>query len=222
MCPRQEGRAASLRPADGGQARFGGGGTCAPRLHRLTQGWRCRAAQPCQAPPARRGQGRHARRRGAGLRLCAHCPDRGADMPLRGPRGALALGHGRIDQGQNDCAARGLRSVLVVLDRALSLALQGLVLLYRYLISPVLPHSCRYAPSCSLFALEALRTHGALGGGWLALRRLSTCHPWGGSGFDPVPPPGAARANQQTARCVHAAQHRDPSSDASEPIGRPL
>ncbi|HEY2009776.1 MAG TPA: membrane protein insertion efficiency factor YidD [Rhizomicrobium sp.] len=62
---------------------------------------------------------------------------------------------------------------------------------YRALISPLLPHVCRFTPSCSVYALEALRLHGPVKGLWLALRRLSRCHPitWlgGSSGFDPVP-----------------------------------
>ena len=66
----------------------------------------------------------------------------------------------------------------------LILAVQG----YRYLISPVLGPRCRFAPSCSDYAIEALRCHGALHGGWLALQRIARCHPWGGSGYDPVPP----------------------------------
>ncbi|MDX6749689.1 membrane protein insertion efficiency factor YidD [Geminicoccaceae bacterium 1502E] len=59
---------------------------------------------------------------------------------------------------------------------------------YRWLISPVIGPACRYVPSCSEYALEALAEHGALRGSWLALRRLARCHPWGGSGLDPVPP----------------------------------
>ena len=59
---------------------------------------------------------------------------------------------------------------------------------YRWLISPWLPANCRYAPTCSTFALEAIDTHGVLRGGWLAAKRLARCHPWGGSGYDPVPP----------------------------------
>ena len=60
--------------------------------------------------------------------------------------------------------------------------------LYQMFISPLLPPSCRFTPSCSQYAIEALRIHGPLRGSWLALRRLLRCHPWGGSGYDPVPP----------------------------------
>jgi putative membrane protein insertion efficiency factor len=67
--------------------------------------------------------------------------------------------------------------------------LRGLVRAYQLLISPVLPPSCRYLPSCSDYAAEALQQHGAVRGTWLALRRLARCHPWGGSGYDPVPAP---------------------------------
>lgn len=53
--------------------------------------------------------------------------------------------------------------------------------------SRVLPPSCRYAPSCSEYAIDALRKYGAVKGSWLATKRLMRCHPWGGSGYDPVP-----------------------------------
>jgi putative membrane protein insertion efficiency factor len=66
--------------------------------------------------------------------------------------------------------------------------LRGLVRLYQLVLSPVLPPSCRYLPSCSDYAIEALASHGTLTGLWLALRRIAGCHPWGGSGYDPVPP----------------------------------
>lgn len=53
--------------------------------------------------------------------------------------------------------------------------------------SLILPPSCRYSPSCSAYAIEALRRYGAAKGGWLAVKRISRCHPWGGHGYDPVP-----------------------------------
>lgn len=58
---------------------------------------------------------------------------------------------------------------------------------YRYFISPLLAPSCRFHPSCSAYAEEALQRHGALRGGWLATRRLCRCGPWSDGGFDPVP-----------------------------------
>ncbi len=74
----------------------------------------------------------------------------------------------------------------------LSLLLRALIRGYQLLISPLLPASCRYLPSCSAYAAEALELHGPAKGGWLAVRRILRCHPWGGSGFDPVPRPDAS------------------------------
>ena len=69
--------------------------------------------------------------------------------------------------------------------------LQFIVLLpvyfYRYSISPLIQPRCRYTPTCSEYTIEAVKKHGILKGGWLAIKRISSCHPWGGSGFDPVP-----------------------------------
>jgi putative membrane protein insertion efficiency factor len=71
--------------------------------------------------------------------------------------------------------------------------------LYQLLISPLLGPRCRFYPSCSAYAVEALQRHGAVRGSWLALRRLGRCHPWNPGGPDPVPParPGAALTSHQ-------------------------
>jgi putative membrane protein insertion efficiency factor len=61
------------------------------------------------------------------------------------------------------------------------------VYFYRYCISPWTPASCRYIPTCSEYALLAVKKYGPLKGGWLAIKRIFRCHPWGGHGFDPVP-----------------------------------
>ena len=74
-----------------------------------------------------------------------------------------------------------------VFRRLCALPFIVLVRFYQLCISPFTPPSCRFTPTCSQYALEALRKYGPLKGGWLALRRLARCHPWGGSGYDPVP-----------------------------------
>jgi putative membrane protein insertion efficiency factor len=66
--------------------------------------------------------------------------------------------------------------------------LMALITGYRRFISPLLGARCRFAPSCSAYALEAVREHGALRGAWLAVRRVGRCHPFNPGGFDPVPP----------------------------------
>jgi putative membrane protein insertion efficiency factor len=73
--------------------------------------------------------------------------------------------------------------------RILSIPWLVLIQLYRRLISPVIPAACRYYPSCSQYAQEAVLTHGPFVGPWLALRRLLRCHPWAAGGPDPVPLP---------------------------------
>jgi hypothetical protein len=83
---------------------------------------------------------------------------------------------------QTDSASPG-RSPLAALARAL-------ILVYRWTLSPLLGPRCRFYPSCSAYALEAVDRHGALRGGWLALRRIGRCHPWHPGGYDPVPERG--------------------------------
>ena len=72
-------------------------------------------------------------------------------------------------------------------SRVLGLAIGGMIRAYQLLVAPILPPSCRYYPSCSHYAAEAVARHGPWHGCRLAVRRLLRCHPWGGSGYDPVP-----------------------------------
>ena len=65
--------------------------------------------------------------------------------------------------------------------------LLGLVRFYQLAISPLFPPRCRYVPTCSQYAIEAVQKYGAAKGGYLTAKRLCRCHPWGGSGYDPVP-----------------------------------
>ena len=83
------------------------------------------------------------------------------------------------------------------LGRLLALPMLGLVWLYRLAISPWLGNNCRYAPSCSEYAMDALRIHGAFRGSWLAAKRIGRCHPWGGSGYDPVPEKQEGRVSDE-------------------------
>jgi uncharacterized protein len=73
------------------------------------------------------------------------------------------------------------------------IVLTSLIRLYRYLISPLLGPNCRFYPSCSCYAEEALTQHGVLRGLYLTVRRLLRCHPWHPGGYDPVPPPSSAK-----------------------------
>lgn len=81
--------------------------------------------------------------------------------------------------------------------------LRALIRLYQLTIPAFTGPSCRFAPSCSDYAREAILVHGAIAGSWLALKRIARCHPWGGAGFDPVPP----RAAQRTTSGRHACGH---------------
>lgn len=100
-----------------------------------------------------------------------------------------------------------LRTLFRLASRALGALLLGALVLYRYLVSPILhmvaPGSgCRFEPSCSAYAAEAVRHHGPFRGTWLALRRLARCHPWGGHGYDPVP---------DTCSCTRHSDHQHPT-----------
>jgi hypothetical protein len=86
-----------------------------------------------------------------------------------------------MSTGIGDAAARALRQVAI-----------GLIDAYRLLLSPLIGPVCRYQPTCSAYAREAIATHGAIRGGWLAVRRILRCHPWAAAGYDPVPAAGTA------------------------------
>ena len=82
---------------------------------------------------------------------------------------------------------RALSRLPQTFKRILTLPLIGLVRFYQVCISPLKPATCRFTPTCSQYAIQALQKYGPIKGSWLALKRILRCHPWGGSGYDPVP-----------------------------------
>lgn len=80
-------------------------------------------------------------------------------------------------------SARAMRAISRLPGFVLIFAIRG----YQVMLSPLLPSSCRYIPSCSAYAVEAVQRHGALRGGWMAVRRIGRCHPFRPGGYDPVP-----------------------------------
>lgn len=80
-----------------------------------------------------------------------------------------------------------MKKVLANMKRGIGKLMILLIRFYQAAISPYLPPSCRYTPTCSVYGVEAIKKYGPLKGGWLTLKRISSCHPWGGSGYDPVP-----------------------------------
>jgi uncharacterized protein len=102
--------------------------------------------------------------------------------------------------------ARGLRLAV----RCPAFVVVSGLRLWRLVVSPLYGQTCRFYPSCSAYALEAVDRHGVLCGGWLALRRLGRCHPWNPGGVDPVPPASGAP--------VLASAPSAGSSDSSDPV----
>jgi len=80
-----------------------------------------------------------------------------------------------------------IKKYLDIILKLLAVPFILLIKIYQLLISPLFPSSCRYTPTCSHYTLEALKKYGILKGSWLGIKRISRCHPWGGSGYDPVP-----------------------------------
>ncbi|MES2019558.1 MAG: membrane protein insertion efficiency factor YidD [Pseudomonadota bacterium] len=82
--------------------------------------------------------------------------------------------------------------------------LVALLRAYQLLLSPMLGQNCRFYPSCSHYAIEAIRTHGAARGSYLAARRVCRCHPWNEGGADPVPPPQHKNSSTAACGCNHS------------------
>ena len=78
-------------------------------------------------------------------------------------------------------------TVWQLIGKGIAKLMLGLIWFYRHCISPLTPAACRYTPTCSQYAMEAIKKYGSFKGGWLALKRILRCNPWGGSGYDPVP-----------------------------------
>ena len=83
-----------------------------------------------------------------------------------------------------------MKQVWNIIKKILSYPLLALVYIYKYLISPITPASCRHVPTCSEYMIQSLKIHGPFKGLYLGIRRISHCHPWGTHGYDPVPPKG--------------------------------
>ena len=80
-----------------------------------------------------------------------------------------------------------VNNLLINFFKLLAIPLILLIKIYQLLISPLFSPSCRFTPTCSHYTIEALKKYGILKGGWLGFKRIIKCHPWGGSGYDPVP-----------------------------------
>lgn len=88
-----------------------------------------------------------------------------------------------------------VRRAVEAVPRIPALLLVGVFRVWQLVASPTYGQTCRFYPSCSAYGVEAVRTHGALRGGWLTLRRIGRCHPWNPGGYDPVPPTGRSVPN---------------------------
>ncbi|WP_295669752.1 membrane protein insertion efficiency factor YidD [uncultured Mucilaginibacter sp.] len=80
-----------------------------------------------------------------------------------------------------------MKAVTDILKKGTGFLFILLIKIYQYFISPMTGASCRYTPTCSQYGVEAIRKYGAFKGGWLTLKRIASCNPWGGHGHDPVP-----------------------------------
>ena len=97
--------------------------------------------------------------------------------------------------------------MMKVVWRAPAFALRVLIRVYQLCVAPLLGPRCRFAPSCSHYAAEAITRHGAVMGAWLAIKRIARCHPWHEGGFDPVPESLSRNLTQPSARHSSCCQH---------------
>lgn len=80
-----------------------------------------------------------------------------------------------------------MKRIFQLFSKGLAAVMIGLIKLYQWTLSPLIGRACRYTPTCSNYGMEAIRKYGPFKGGWLTLKRIISCNPWGGSGYDPVP-----------------------------------
>ena len=99
----------------------------------------------------------------------------------------MQVSNSKTGQKAQRIASNYMRTVSHFLSAILGAPLLILIWLYRKVLSPLLGPSCRYQPSCSAYAAEAMKLYGPFKGFWLSIKRIGSCHPWGGHGWDPVP-----------------------------------
>jgi len=80
-----------------------------------------------------------------------------------------------------------MKKIFSLISKGLADVMIGFIKLYQWTLSPLIGRACRYTPTCSNYGLQAIRKYGPFKGGWLTLKRVLSCNPWGGSGYDPVP-----------------------------------
>ncbi|WP_394805428.1 membrane protein insertion efficiency factor YidD [Kordiimonas aestuarii] len=93
----------------------------------------------------------------------------------------------------------------------------GFIKFYQLFISPILGPSCRFQPTCSAYGLEAIRLHGAIRGGYLTIRRILKCHPWGGFGYDPVPQSARYNASDGSQECACSTIKKSEEAEVERP-----
>ncbi|MCR4964467.1 MAG: membrane protein insertion efficiency factor YidD [Bacteroidales bacterium] len=80
-----------------------------------------------------------------------------------------------------------MKKVIAAISKAIGSVMIFFIKIYQWTLSPLIGRACRYTPTCSNYGIEAIRKYGPIKGGWLTLKRILSCNPWGGSGYDPVP-----------------------------------